>query len=580
MSLLRLCSAQRRNSLYVSRRPYQSILSIKETKPLPKLESLAPENDKSQNNEQCNIKSRCSTKVYNGEPLIDNEMPKVQLFSSSNNILRGEVNIPTLSPLPSPNNTNFNQVFRNKIKVCNYIFNFMLPQAQINGKMEKTKALKEISALLSKESEVSLLSDQDRDLLYTMLSKNIFEQDPFRSAKNNSLTTIKLNYAESSWEHLSLAFKILNQFILLFPEKCKFDLVKKGILLMNIPDPNERDNLVLFLQNYTKVHLNQFSNIWKQIKCALTNVRYDIYTFYCVEPIITYISSQLLSNSSSFRSNYLMKILYTHLLPLFDNQNLSNYFNKLSSLIIQIIDNNYDEQLKVIQYLLKHFPIQCGQKQPLFVSMLISITSTMSSDQLNPIANKIFAFIAMSIQLPNSKLAESALSFLMKPNLKPIIYSNYEGAMEILHEPLKSASSYYWEQSIKDQSAVTLSTLTNAKLEFKQSIALSDFMSTSQLIDKQQESNKVENKDLAKTWGLLARTAARRDSTIDLTKSLFQIQKQFKKEDKNLELQRSQNQSVQIFEHINDSSTSLAKNRSYSMASYSRVMKNSNKNYH
>lgn len=454
----------------------------------------------------------------------------------------------------------------------------MQPHIQIKGKLEKTNALKEIFALLSKKSDVSLLTDEDKNLLYNMITKNIFDQDPFISTKNKFSLTIKISYAECSWEHLSLVFKILNQFVLLYPEKCSLETVKKVIRLMNIPDTNERDNLVTFLKNYTKVHPNQFNDIWIQIKNALTNVRCGIYTSNCVEPIVTYISIQLLSNTASFCSNYLISILYSHLLPLFDNSDLSIYFNKLSALIIQIIEKNYDDQLKVIEYLLKHFPIQCGQKQPLFVSFLMSITSTMSSDQLNPISKKIFAFIAMSIRLPNSKLAESALSFLLKPNLKPIIFSNYENAMNILNDPLKLASSTYWEKSIKDQSATALSMLINAKLEFKQNIALSEFISSSDLSDNLQDSGKIDTKDLAKTWGLLARTASRRDREIDLTKSLYNIQIEFKKEEKNLELS-SQNTSSIRFESVNNSSCSLLKNRSSSISSYSLSSNSNFKNY-
>lgn len=578
MSFLKFSVTQRRNSLFATRRICQPHLAVKNLN-LPKLGSLPPGNDKkSKNEESCNIKSRCSTKIYNGEPLVDNDMPKALNFSSYKQVLKGEINIRSLQVLPSPNDSNFDQIFKSKINVCNYIFDFMQPHIQIKGKLEKTNALKEIFALLSKKSDLSLLTDEDKNLLYNMITKNIFDQDPFISTKNKFSLTIKISYAECSWEHLSLVFKILNQFVLLYPEKCSLETVKKVIRLMNIPDTNERDNLVTFLKNYTKVHPNQFNDIWIQIKNALTNVRCGIYTSNCVEPIVTYMSIQLLSNTASFCTKYLLSILYSHLLPLFDNSDLSMYFNKLSTLIIQIIEKNYDDQLKVIEYLLKHFPIQCGQKQPLFVSFLMSITSTMSSDQLNPIAKKIFAFIAMSIRLPNSKLAESALSFLLKPNLKPIIFSNYENAINILNDPLKLASSTYWEKSIKDQSAAALSMLINAKLEFKQNIALSEFMSSSDLSDNLQDSSKIDTKDLAKTWGLLARTASRRDREIDLTKSLYNIQIEFKKEEKNLELS-SQNTSSVRFESVNSSSCSLLKNRSSSISSYSLSSNSNFKNY-
>lgn len=140
-----------------------------------------------------------------------------------------------------------------------------------------------------------------------------------------------------------------------------------------------------------------------------------------------------------------------------------------------------------------------------------------------------------------------------------------------MYESLKLASSSYWEKSIKDHSAITLSTLTNAKLEFQKNIALSDFMSNEDLIDIK-NIDKNDSKDLAKTWGLVARTAARRDREIDLTKSLFNIQKQFKKEEKN-------SSDDKHTDHLKESNLSFANNRSSSVASYTLSMKGSRRNF-
>lgn len=336
MSFLRFTAAHRRNSLLPSKKPYQSLINVKELNHLPKLITNSSESFKenNKNSEQCNIKSKCSTLIYNGEPLIDNDMPKVQLFSSFSNVSKSEFNITSLSPLPSPNDTNFSRLFEEKIQLCNIIFNFMDAKTQIAGKREKTKTLRELYALFSKSSEVSMMNDHEKDMLYEMIMKNIFSQDPFSSFKNKFSSSIKMSFAECSWEHVSLSFKLLNQFVTLLPEKCQFDIVKKAICLMNIPDSNERDNLVIFLQNYSKVKRDQFDEIWKEIKNALVNVRYNIYTFYCVEPLISFMTS--FQSSNLFCTNYFMKVLCSHVLPLFDNQNLPVFFQQ----IVSIVDSN------------------------------------------------------------------------------------------------------------------------------------------------------------------------------------------------------------------------------------------------
>ena len=78
----------------------------------------------------------------------------------------------------------------------------MKPYMHLKGKMEKTKAFKEINAFLSNNSNASLLTDQNKDLIYGMITRNIFEQDPFLPMKSNISLTINQKFTECSWEHL------------------------------------------------------------------------------------------------------------------------------------------------------------------------------------------------------------------------------------------------------------------------------------------------------------------------------------------------------------------------------------------
>lgn len=543
--MIKLPRKNRTSSLRIPRMPYPLTSQIKNPSALPKLSTcknysdsfLSDSENRPKTEENTNIASRCSKKHFEGEPIVDNEIPKIISLSSNRHVLQGEINIPSLPMLPSPKDSTFNSVFRDKINVCNYIFNFSQTQLQAKGKKEKSTALNEIITLLSSSGEAKLISNVNQDLLLEMIMRNILEQDPFTSAQKIFACSLKSKFVERSWEHISLIYKVLNQFVLIYPKKFNIDHTKKAIRLMNIPDPNERENLVTFLKNYTKVHPEDFEVILKQLKTALTNVRYDIYTPYCIDPIISYIAIMFMASPQSCVIDHLLKVLYTHLLPLFRHERLSLYYSKLINLITSIVDNSPINQLNVIQYIIKHFPYQCGHKQPLFVSALCSIIKTMKGNQLNPIALKLFIFIAMAVKSPNSKLAESALTLLAKPNMKSIIFSNYNLAMDYLYEPLKWSSSIHWDRCIQDQCQSALMALLNAKVEVQKSNAMSDFLQSSEQ-PIQQETKKMDNKELIKTWASFSRTASRRYQSFDLTKSLIDIQVEFTREQKNNELQQ------------------------------------------
>lgn len=527
-------ATKRRNSLTVRRIPYTLSAQMRNPVVLPKLVSSTinyPDSSKAEDDRD--VKEKICTNLTNtkDEIIVDNEVSNCIYITANKKMINDDydINKPLENKLPNPNDANFSQIFNEKIKICNCIFNFNNAQKQINGKRSKLNALIEIHDFLSRKGDAQLLTSKQKDLIMDMISKNIFEQDPFISHIKVYATIPKLSFIERSWEHLSHIYKILNQFVLLFPEKFNIVHVEKAIRLMNIPDVNERENLATFLKNYTKVHYDQISEIFKLLKTAITNVMGDIYTPYCVDPIISFITQIFLSNGTKFCT----QMLYTYLLPLFKHHYLFHYFTKLINLIIEIVKDKPSDQINVIQYIIKHFPRQNGSKQPLFLSAMIEIIQMMNYDNLNSISYQLINFIASNLNSPNSKLTETVLSLLMKQNMRPIICSNYEFAMMTLYEHLKYTSSFYWERNVKEQSKSALSMLMNANLQFQANKMMSDFILASELPTdslaacEMKIHGKIDSQEVALTWGLISRSAAKKDSTIDLTKTLMNIQFQF-----------------------------------------------------
>lgn len=278
---------------------------------------------------------------------------------------------------------------------------------------------------------------------------------------------------------------------------------------------------------------DQFNQIWNLVKNGIINVENDIYTPYCIDPLISYITQLFLSNGT----NIYIQILYTHLLPLYKHEQLFQYFTKLNSLIKELVANRSDDQLKVVQYLIKFFPHQNGSKQPLFATAITGFIQMMNYDDLNSISSDLFNFFALTVTSPNTKLAEVVSSIFMRQEMKMVICSNYELAIKTLYEPLKWASSFYWDKSIREQYHSALSTLMNAEMEFQANNAMSDFILSSELPtdksgSKKDGCNKYDNKELTSIWATISRTAAKKDSSIDLTKSLFNIQMMFVRNEK------------------------------------------------
>lgn len=205
--------------------------------------------------------------------------------------------------------------------------------------------------------------------------------------------------------------------MIFFPEKCQIDHVKNIIRLLNIPDNKERENLMTLHQDYVSACKNQKEGIYRLLETALANVLCGVCAPYCVEPVLSFLKMIV-------RKEHLASILYTHLLPLYCHEKLYLYSNKLTNLVVKIIENRQTDHLKCVEYFVNHFPLQCGSKQCLFVYALNSIFNTMIRHELDKLATKLIPFFAYAVSSPNSKLAEPSLKLLLKPVMTSVLFSN------------------------------------------------------------------------------------------------------------------------------------------------------------
>lgn len=93
---------------------------------------------------------------------------------------------------------NFEKILKEKMQLCSIIFNFSNLHIQIEAKRAKLNALIEINRLLLKDSEISMITENQKNLIFDMLSKNIFDQDPFISKDLTILSTLNPSIVEPS----------------------------------------------------------------------------------------------------------------------------------------------------------------------------------------------------------------------------------------------------------------------------------------------------------------------------------------------------------------------------------------------
>ncbi|OHT06839.1 hypothetical protein TRFO_25089 [Tritrichomonas foetus] len=461
----------------------------------------------------------------NDEPIVDNELPAIISFSANQKVIIGEIDVKTPPSLPSISDSNFVDVWKEKINVCNLIFDFSQNNTQVQGKKIKLRELRHFHAFFRNHEEASLLKSECKEMLFNMIYRNIFEQNPFVLDYESNLDVQQL--VDQSWPHLSLVYKILNDFLFTFPDFIKPQLVEKAIRLMNLPDINERDCLACFALNYYKLHPEHFEIIWKYICTALSNVISGIFTSYSVHPLLAFIVS-LFINSRSSTKPYLRDILFTHLLPLYHHDNMCKYSSILTSTVYRAIENHTKLQLETLKYLIKSFPRQNGKKQIQYINAITVIIRPMKGSDIRPISQTVISFVGECVRSPNAKLVDATLQMLNGKYVPSVFTSNSKQALTILYHPLTWCFQSHWNKNAREQAEYALSVVK--RLDTAMSISI--IKATRTTLKKVTQATNEKCNEQITNWALISREAAQNDHDINLTNILQSVHLEFLSEEK------------------------------------------------
>ena len=509
---------------------------------LPKLENLNLKNNQNNQKEEEDENSSSASGPGSKTPrnIVVDELPSVSSFCANENTLKEDVEIhPTPSFHCVSRGVGFLDALNQKIKICNMIFDFSQPKIQIKAKQIKTKELKGIYSLIHNRNAAISLPPQYQNMILDMIKKNVFDQNPFISFNNpfgsKSLTGFFNTFYnegldsmfDPSWTHLELVYKILNEYLFLFPQNVQPKYVEKAIRLMNLPDSKERDALACFIVNYLSTHPNDFDLIWNYITVAISNVLSEIYTPFCIQPILVYLIT-INTNQRSKVKGYLKKILYSHLIPLFHLTNLSLYSTFLTTLVVKIIEDDENEFVNVVNYLMKTFPRQDGVKQSFYFNSISKILRKLTAEEFIPLGDSLTSFIANCIYSPNNKLVEEALNLFIGKYVSPRVLYNPKLVASKLQQPVAWAARFHWSKTIREEAQTALSIIKRCDYNASKNL-MKDINQT--LVHSTNE----ENNKLIKSWAMISRAAARRDKRIDLTQKLQNLHIAFLKEEKDAE---------------------------------------------
>ena len=343
------------------------------------------------------------------DPVIDSEVPGVLRIAAARQISVSGVTFEKLDPLPaSVSDPSFNFLLKKKMDICCEILDFLSPNAQLQEKEIKSRTLCELIELFENPREVMNLTEEQKSLVFHMLDVNILGQDPVCPTQyltvDHSLTVI-----EPAWPHLFYCYQLLNRFIQLFPNsKClTIETVKVLIHLTQLPDTNERMQLIAFLRTYFDKRETERPEIARLIEKKLIDIQDGTATPFCAMPLLVVLAHVL--NRCPSLINF-RKVLSQIVLPLLGLRFLPLYYQNLRQLIVGVVEKNSGFVHVIFRKLELLWPHTSGCKQRLFLEILITLSSKIPQDIFRPFARRIFKFLGECVLSPHLRVSDVAMS--------------------------------------------------------------------------------------------------------------------------------------------------------------------------
>lgn len=439
-------------------------------------------------------------------PIIDPDVPNIARFAGAN-LFNVDVKFSALPPLPIYGDPKFDSLLKSKIEICSCILDFTNINSQVQEKEIKARTLCELIELFENTRHINQLNDEQQTMIFDMLDKNIFQQD--YNIRSPILTYDKCNpltIVEPCWSHLFYCYQILNRFVQIFPKSkhINIELARKAINLTQLPDANERMQLVAFLRTYFDTHQNEQKAILELVKKKLSDQINITTTPFCAMPLIiflTHIYTRFFTNSSIVSTDY-MKVMNEGVLPLIGLPDLPLYQQNLRQLLMTVLAGHSVYATKFLRYIELKWPQTSSQMQISTFNIIISIFERMDQKDFKPMAKRVFHFIADCADSTNIKLQELALDIWRNASMDNWIGLNGRAAVKFMYEIALKLSEKHWNKSIVEKAGNALTEMCRInKKEYQKMKAYINQMKVKRLKPR------IPN-DAQKGWAAIAKTAA------------------------------------------------------------------------
>ena len=454
---------------------------------------------------------------------LEFEPPTFISLASEKNYTKLAGKMPKLPVLPSIKDPDFAAILKEKIKVSNVIFEF---KSDTNGLTEdqdvKSRALCELVQFFEQSAEARKLPEDLQAGIFSIIQKNIFEQVPVYPdvlVSNNYFVPV----IETTWPHLFYCYQILNRFVQLFPESplLTLDIAKSAMRLLNLPDNNERLQLLAFLRSYYDLHNEHRQEIVKYTTQILVEYREKQLPPYAIPPLLVFSAHIFTRNGKNVNTQFLT-LLRNGVFPLIKSPHIHVFLQHLVQLLTSVFSDGSPVGDEFMKYIFQNWETPDSKVKAAHIEILIFTGSKLGPGTMSKYSKRIFSLLAKEMLSVHLRVVLAALSLWLRPKLDEYIENDSKYAVSIMYENVKRISELHWSPLIKEKASQTLAEM--GKLNRNQFLKMRNQKGTS---DQRRKRYDIEHQAM-KNWAHIAKDIYEfTDNKIDIKPKLIEIKTYF-----------------------------------------------------
>ena len=443
-------------------------------------------------------------------PISDLKLPTASLlrldtFRDLNPIVIND--IPSLPLVDSPS---FPAIFKRKIDACNLICPFADEEKEKTSIERKTTHLTEIHRLfIGASPQSNRLSDEQFEMIFNMCMKNIIRRLPNLGALalvNDDVAPL----TEPSWPHLSIAYQILMKVLFEFPE-APFITFKTATRLLRVAssgDSRERFQISLFLSRFVEFRQEMLEQLIEKFSSMIQGYMDNLMLPFAIVTILNAFYA-ILKDISDVTPLF-TRFFRSYVVPLLADKYFSFFEQTLINIINFFVEDDQRNSSCVVFLILKKWPYTRLSKQTTFLTILMRCLPKMPQRELQPIIPRIFALLANASDSECFKVAETAFSMWTTIGFERIINDNIKLVLKTFMPHIMNAKHNHWSPSVRNNANFAIQVIMKRDSKLVHNYT------------KMEEEHEHENPTL-KQWVVIARSAAKIDHTVNLSKKLNEI---------------------------------------------------------